>query len=206
MDRSTKPIRLYRFALSGHSHRVELFFSLLGIQAELIDVDLSQGAHRTPEFMRKNSFAQVPVLEDGDLTLADSNAILVYLALRYDEAARWYPRDPIGAARVQRWLSVAAGELAMGPASARMIKLFKRALDPKFARAQSLQLLAALDAELSARAFLASATATIADIAMYTYTAHAPEGDIALDDYPNVRAWLARIEALPGFVPMKRIG
>jgi glutathione S-transferase len=87
-----------------------------------------------------------------------------------------------------------------------MIKLFKRALDPKFAWAQSLQLLAALDAELSARAFLASATATIADLAMYTYTAHAPEGDIALDEYPHVRAWLARIEALPGFVPMKRIG
>ena len=45
--------------------------------------------------------------------------------------------------------------------------------------------------------------ATIADIANYAYLAHAPEGNVSLDDYPNVRAWLARIEQLPGFVPMQ---
>jgi len=61
-----------------------------------------------------------------------------------------------------------------------------------------------IDQELSSRAYLAGDVATIADIAGYSYIAHAPEGNVSLDDYANVRAWLARIEALPGFVGMPR--
>lgn len=66
------------------------------------------------------------------------------------------------------------------------------------------QLFGVLDQELAKRKFLTGATPTIADIAMYSYTAHAPEGGVSLEPYANIRAWLARIEALPGFVPMKR--
>lgn len=77
-------IKLYRHALSGHAHRVEAFLSILGIQADIIDVDLANGAHKQPEFLKKNAFGQVPVLDDGTHTLADSNAILVYLATKYD--------------------------------------------------------------------------------------------------------------------------
>ena len=112
------PIRLYRHALSGHAHRVELLLSLLGLPHELIDVDLLAGAQKSPEFLAKNPFGQVPVIEDGPLTLADSNAILVYLASRYDEPRRWLPTDPVAAAQVQRWLSVAAGPQAPPPAPA----------------------------------------------------------------------------------------
>ena len=70
-----EPIRLYRFALSGHAHRAELLLSLLNLPVELIDVDLVGGAQRQPEFLAKNPFGTVPVIEDGELTLADSNAI-----------------------------------------------------------------------------------------------------------------------------------
>ncbi len=90
--------------------------SLLGLRAELVNVDLPNGEHKQPPFLAKNSFGQVPVLEDGALTLSDSNAILVYLGERYDEAQRYWPRDPARRAQVQRWLSIAAGQLAAGPA------------------------------------------------------------------------------------------
>lgn len=199
-------IRLYGHPLSGHSHRVALFLSLLKLPYENVTVDLMTGEHRKPPFLAKNPFGQVPVIEDGDVTLADSNAILVYLALRYDGSGRWYPREPVAAAQVQRWLSVAAGELASGPGSARRIKLLGLPFDYELATSIANRLLALLDAHLASRQFLAGDAATIADVAMYTYTAHAPEGGVSLEPYPKVRAWLARIEALDGFVPMQRSG
>ena len=198
-----RPIRLHRMALSGHAHRVQLFLSLLGLPYEVVEVDLRAGAHKRPEFLRMNCFGQVPVIEDGDVTLGDSNAILVYLEGRY-APGQWLPRDPVGAAQVQRWLSVAAGQLAFGAAAARVIVLFQRADDPSAAIARANALLQVMDSELAGRPFLAGKEPTLADIANYTYTAHAPEGNVSLDPYPNVRAWLARIEALPGFVPMMK--
>jgi glutathione S-transferase len=199
----SQPIKLHRMSLSGHSHRVQLFLSLLGLPYEMIDVDLLAGEHKRPEFLRMNCFGQVPVIEDGDVTLADSNAILVYLEGRY-APGQWLPKDPLGAGQVQRWLSVAAGQLAYGASAARIIVLFKRPDDPSAAIARAHALLQVMDAELAGRPFLAGQAPTLADIANYTYTAHAPEGNVSLEPYPNVRAWLARIEALPGFVAMTK--
>lgn len=197
------PIKLYRSVLSGHSHRVQLFLSLLGLPHELIDVELKKGAHKQPEFLRMNPFGQVPVIDDAGTVVYDSNAILVYLATKYDLIATWLPRDPVGTAKVQVWLSVAAGQVAFGPAAARLITVFgaKRDADEVIARAHGL--LKVLDAELSQRNFLAADAATIADIAVYSYVAHAPEGNVSLAEYANVTAWLSRIESLPGFVPMR---
>ncbi|HEY9193188.1 MAG TPA: glutathione S-transferase N-terminal domain-containing protein, partial [Methyloversatilis sp.] len=76
-------IVLHGFRLSGHSHRAELFLSLLGLPFEFRQVDLAAGAHKQPEFLAKNPFGQVPVIEDGEVVVADSTAILVYLASRY---------------------------------------------------------------------------------------------------------------------------
>lgn len=206
MTSDSPTLCLYHHPLSGHAHRARLFLSLLGLNAGIVDIDLLKGEQKSPDFLGKNPFGEVPVLEDGEVRLADSNAILVYLALRYDTTRRWYPvDDPVAAARVQRWLSVAAGELHAGPAAARITVLFRRSesLEPLHAKAK--RLFALLDAHLGGREYLAAAHPTIADIALYTYTSHAPEGGIALDPYPNVQAWLARLEALPGFVAMKRV-
>jgi glutathione S-transferase len=205
VTKPAQPIRLYRHVLSGHAHRVELFLSLLGLPCEKVDIDMVRGAHKAPEFIALNNpFGQVPVIEDGDITIADSNAILVYLATRYDPDGRWLPRDAVAAARVQQWLSVAAGQLAYGPSLARFIKLFGARLDLDRAQAIGRQLFEVLDKELAKRPFLAGDTPTIADIALYTYAALAPEGGVPLELYGHLRAWLARIEALPGFVPMRR--
>jgi glutathione S-transferase len=199
----TKPIRLHRFALSGHAHRAQLMLSLLGLPVELVDVDLPARAQKSPAFLALNAFGQVPVIEDGDVTVADSNAILVYLALTHDPERRWLPADARTQAEVQRWLSVAAGQLASGPAAARVAVLFKRPNDPRCLDIARL-LFDVMEGQLGNRQWLAAPHATIADVAMYTYTAHAPEGGIALDPWPRVRAWLARVEALSGFVGMKR--
>lgn len=203
MADSSAPIRLHRMALSGHCHRVELFLSLLRLPYEVIDVDLGAGAHRQPDFLARNPFGQVPVIEDGEVTLADSNAILVYLAQRHAPGT-WLPADALGAAEVQRWFSVAAGPLAFGAASARVIALFGRPDDPVPARQRAQAMLAVMEGLLARREWLAAGRPTLADVAMYSYVATAPEGGVALAPWPAVRAWLARVEALAGFLPMPR--
>ncbi len=196
-------LKLYRHPLSGHAHRAELFLSILGLKAEIIDVDLMSGEQKKPAFLQKNSFGQVPVLEDGDITIADSNAILVYLASQYDQEHSWLPIEPAKAAEVQRFLSVAAGSVVNGPATARLINLFGADLDKAQAISRSEVILITLDAHLEGREWLVGDDATIADIANYSYIAHAPEGDVPLGEYKNIRAWLLRIEALTGFIPMQ---
>ncbi len=195
-------IKLYRHALSGHCHRAELFLSLLGLDAELVDVDLAAGAHKQDAFLARNRFGQVPVLEDGDVVIADSNAILVYLAAKYDRSHRWLPADPVAASEVQRFLSVAAGQVASGPASARLVNVFGAALDHDRAVEIAHGVLAVLDVHLQDRKWLATDHVTIADVANYAYIAHAPEGGVSLDAYGNVRDWLSRVEGLPEFVSM----
>lgn len=197
------PIRLYRYALSGHAHRVQLMLSLLKLHYDLIDVDLPTAEHKTPGFLSRNPLGQVPVIEDGDFMLADSNAILVYLALSHDPQRRWLPADVRAQAAVQRWLGIAAGPLAAGPAAARVAHLFKRAHNPQCA-VLARQLFDVMEQHLAGRDWLVGEGPTIADVAMYSYTAHAPEGGIALEPWPRLRAWLQRIEALPGFVGMAR--
>ncbi len=202
-ESTMNPIKHYHFPLSGHSHRVQLMLSLLGLPVEEVFVDLAKGAHKQADFLALNAFGQVPVIDDDGVVLADSNAILVYLAHKYGKG-RWLPTDPVGAARVQRWLSAAAGPIHAGPATARLITVFGAAYNAEDVIARSHNVLKVIDQELSSRAYLAGDTATIADIAGYSYIAHAPEGNVSLEDYANVRAWLARIEALPGFVGMPR--
>ncbi|WP_426240161.1 glutathione S-transferase family protein [Pararhizobium sp. DWP1-1-3] len=193
-------MKLFYHPLSGHSHRARLFLSLTGQRFDLVEVDLAKGEHKQPEFLRLNTFGQVPVLVDGDTTIQDSNGIIIYLAKKLGKND-WLPEDPAGAAKVQRWLSIAAGQLAYGPAAARLITVFgaKFNADEVIGRAHSL--LKVLEEELSQRAWLAADHITIADIAIYSYIARAPEGNVDLAAYPNVGAWLARIEQLPGFVP-----
>lgn len=201
---SQSAIKLYGFPLSGHSHRVELMLSLLGLPSEFILVDLKQGAHRAAEFVDTiNPFGQVPAIDDNGTVLADSNAILVYLASKYGNG-QWLPSDPLGQARVQRWLSAAAGQLHAGPATARLAVVFGADVDTVTAISRSHALLQLVEQQLGRSRFLASEQPSIADIAFYTYVAHAPEGNVSLADYPQVRAWLASIEALPGFVGMPR--
>ena len=104
---STPEIILHGTELSGHAHRVELLLRMLGLPYRYVVAPAA--VRNTPAFLTLNPLGQIPVLQDGDVTLADSNAILVYLAKRYAPDGQWLPEQPAAAARVQRWLSVAAG-------------------------------------------------------------------------------------------------
>lgn len=199
--RPAQPIRLYTTLLSGHGHRVKLFLTLLDLPFEVVELDMQAGDNRKPDYLALNPFGQVPTIQDGDITLFDSNAILVYLAKRYGDAS-WLPEDPLGAAAVQRWLSLAAGQIAYGPCTARLVTVFGAPHDHESAKKLAVKLFDVLDRELADKPFAAGKQVTIADIAAHTYIAHAPEGGVSLGPYPNIRAWLRRVEALPRFVAM----
>ena len=197
-------LKLYRHALSGHAHRAQLALALMHLPHELIDVDLAARQHKAPEYLARHPFGQLPLLEDDGHAVWDSTAILVYLASTYDPAGRWLPQDPAGRAAVQAWLSVASSLIAYGPAAARLVTVFGARFDADEVIGRAHGLFEVMEAELSRRPFLVGHHATIADIAGYSYIVNAPEGNVDLSAYPALRAWLARIEALPGFVPFQQ--
>ncbi|MGZ2385445.1 glutathione S-transferase [Rhizobium brockwellii] len=146
-----------------------------------------------------NPFGQVPVLADGDVFISDSNAILVYLAKKAGQT-EWLPEDAKGAADVQRWLSVAAGEIAFGPAAARLVTVFGAKFNAEEVIGRAHTILGRIESQLQGRKWLVGNRPTIADVAVYSDIARAPEGNVDLAGYPAVNALLARIEQLPGFV------
>lgn len=205
MTTPTKPIILYWDTLSGHSHRVQLFLSLTGLPFEIRQIHLKQGEHKSPEFLAINPNGQLPAIDDDGTIVFDSNAILAYLASKYAAARAWLPTDPASLADVVRFLSFAAGPVEFSAADARLINVFgATSIDRGTTQRVAGKFLPALETHLENRAYLLGTAPTIADVANYTYIAHAAEGDIDLMPYKNIRAWLHRIETLPGFVPMQR--
>lgn len=197
-------MKLYHYSLSGHAHRAALFLSLVGIPHELIDVDLAAGAHRQPGFLALNAFGEVPVLDDGGIIIADSLAILVYTA-RKAGPSHWLPTDPVVEARIQRWLSVAAGKIAYGVCAARLVTVFNAPFDPDEVIGRAHATLVVMERTLQDQRWIAETEEpSIADVALYSYVERAPEGNVDLSAYPRIRAWLRQIEALPGFLPFQR--
>lgn len=196
-------MKLYHNEFSGHSHRVRLFLSLLGFEYESVHMTRAEIGRKAPEYLKLNPLGEVPTLIDGDVTVTDSTAALVYLAKKA-AATQWLPEDPAGAARVQRWLSAASGELYRGPVSVRAFQLRGRKLDYEAAARWANRLFDWMQAELSDRTWLAADHASIADVAMYSYMRVADEGGLDLSPYPAILRWLERVESLEGFEPMPR--
>lgn len=197
------PMILHTTPFSGHGHRVELLLSMLDLPYVVSPAPAE--IRQTETFHRLNPLGQIPVLQDGDLVLCDSNAILVYLAKTHAPGSHWLPEDPQGAAAVQRWLSIAAGEVMYGPAMARMVAQWNFRGDLDRAREIGARLLAFMEQHLAERTWLAADHVTIADLACWAYVAHAQEGGISLDPHPAVRAWIARVEALPKFKAIPKL-
>ncbi len=197
-------IELYEFDISGNCHKVRLLLSLLNISYQRIEINRSEREQKSPAFLAKNSFGQVPVLKDGEIIIRDSQAILVYLARAYG-GDNWFPADAIKAAEITQWLSTAANEVAQGPAALRAHYSFGRALNLELAEQVTKNLLNILNDRLQTHEWLATDVITIADIAVYPYIALAHQGKVDLLPYGYVRKWLARIERLEGFVSMAGI-
>lgn len=198
-------ITLYGHELSGNSYRVRLLLELLNLEYDFKQVNLLKGEHKQPPYLAINPFGQVPALIDGDVTLANSQGILTYLARQYG-GEDWLPTDAVSLSRVVRWLSIAAGEVRQGPETARLCHLFgikSINLDRAIEKAEFI--LTQLNDHLSSHTWLEFERPTVADIAVFPYIALAPDGQVSLDAYPHVLAWIDRIKHLPGFIGMRSI-
>jgi glutathione S-transferase len=194
-------MKLYDMELSGNAYKVRLFAALVGLDLELVPMDLAAGEHKQSPFIDLNPWAQVPVLEDGNVVLRDSQAILVYLARRYG-GHQWWPDNAAHQGEVMQWLSTAANEIHAGPNVARLIDKFGYPLNKEDALAVSAWVLPLIEQHLSDHQWLAMGRPTIAECAVFPYIALGWEGGVSLEPYPAIRAWIERIKALPGYVGM----
>lgn len=194
-------LKLYNVPLSGNCHKVRLMLSLLGVKHEVVPIDMAKGEHKTPEYLKINPLGKVPAIDDGGTVIWDSQAILVYLARKYG-TKDWFPDDAAGMAEVVKWLAFATHEIWNGPAIARAIIKFNRPLDLPAAQKLANDALGIMDGWLKTHDWLACGRPTVADVACYPYASMAWEGQVDMSPYKALNAWIARVEALPGYVGM----
>jgi glutathione S-transferase len=197
-------MKLYDLEVSGNSYRIRLLLSLLKLKHELVPVDLMKGEHRGPSFLEINPRGQVPTLDDAGTVVWDSMAILIYLARKYG-GEEWLPLDAKAMAEVMQWLGVMQNETLYGLSKARLICKFKFPGNLDEAQSLGRKGLDLLEHRLATHPWLALDRVTIADIGCFPYVALAAEGEIPLDNYPNVGKWLQRIKSLQGFISMPGI-
>ena len=197
-------MKLYNVEFSGNCYKVRLLLSMLKIDYEIIPIDIKKREQKAPDYLKKNPLGEIPTLEDGDLVLRDSQAILVYLARKYGNDD-WLPSEPNEMAQVMQWLSTACNEIARGPMDARAHFKLKLDIDIDKAHEKSKTILSIIENHLKNHEWLALNHVTIADIACFPYIALAGEGKISLDPYPNIQTWMNRIKQLPNFIPMPGI-
>ncbi|MBP6770482.1 MAG: glutathione S-transferase family protein [Reyranella sp.] len=192
-------LTLYGIWLSGPTYKAGLALSLMGQPFAYKHVDLRAGAHKQPDYLAINRFGQVPALVDGDLKLCQSGAILLHLA---DKFGKMGGRTAEEKARVREWLFWEFDRLASNIYRPRAIKRgFMKADDNvhQMYLNQAGDALKVLDGALAKSSFLVGDEATIADVAVYGDVAYAEEAAIDLSPYANVKAWMGRVEKLPGF-------
>ena len=194
-------MKLYDFELSGNCHKIRMMLSFLNIDYEKINIDLRTKDQFDTDFVALNPLHKVPVLDDDGFVIRDSVAILIYLARQYGKSD-WYPDDPRQMAEIQQWLSLSVNEVFNGLAMSRAIIIFKRDLDLDGPRAIATIALGLMEDRLQDHDWLALDRFTLADLACYPYTALVHEGHVSLQQYPGIRAWFKRIEALPQYTAM----
>ena len=197
-------MQLYDLELSGNCYKVRLFAALAKIPVDIVAVDFLGGEHKRAPLIDLNPWGEIPILEDGEVVLRDSQAILVYLATEYG-GETWLPRDAAGMGEVMQWLSTAANEIQNGPGAARLVDKFGYAIDKADSEQRAARILPLIEAHLGRHRWLALERPTIADCAVMPYVALAPEGGVSLQPYPRIRQWIGRIKELPGFVGMPGI-
>jgi glutathione S-transferase len=197
-------ITLYDYELSGSCYKVRLLLHILGVEYQSHPLDFVERAHKGTEFLTLNPFGELPVLEDDGVRLRDAQAILVYVARKYDRSGLWYPDDAASMGLIAQWLATGGGEL-MSISAARLVKALNYPLDLDRLHESANRVLGILDQHLATRAFLELGRATIADIACFPYAALACEGGIDLQPYGNVVAWTQRMRQIERFIPMPGI-
>ena len=187
---------------SINGYKVRLLLSMLDLPYELVDIDMYGGEHKREPYLSLNPFGQMPAMEDGGFSIADSHACLVYLARKYDGSGRWLPVDAEGEAKVAEWLSKSANEVHQGPWMKRAkvrrpdaIKLSDEEID-----ARCDHILAIMDAHLTTRDWLALEKPTIADVSCFGPISMLAVSGYDTDKWPRLTRWLDRVRALPGAI------
>jgi glutathione S-transferase len=195
-------MKLYGFPISGNTHKVRLLLSALHLKYEEHTVDVTQGAHKAASFLAINPRGQIPVLEDGAMVVSDSQAILLYLARKYDRDGTWYPGSAEELGEIASWLSFASNELQNGVHMARLNALLDVPVPLEYVRESAIASLKLLNQRLADRKWLVGQRASLADLACFPCVALAPEAHIELASFPAIQAWISAIKALPFYVSM----
>jgi glutathione S-transferase len=196
-------MKLYNVAYSGNSYKVRLLLAQLGIPCEIIEVDILKGESRTPEFLKINPNGRTPVLDDDGFVLAESNAILAYLA----RGTKFLPDDRKRFGLIFQWMFFEQYSHEPYIATSRFWLQHKpdspeRAAILTARRDGGWAALKVMEEDLAKNDFFAG-DYTIADIALFAYTHVSHEGGFPLDDFPKIRDWIERVKAQPEFIPMR---
>lgn len=196
-------MKLYMTPMSGNSFKVRVLAAILGIGIEEVHIDWEGREHKTPTFRERNPRGQVPVMEIEGRTFWDSTAHLVYLARAYG-GEDWLPTNPLDMAEVMQWMSFAQDEVQFGLMWARGVTVYNRRPEAMQGYLEdSRTALEVLTWQLRKTGdWLALGRPTLAEISCYPYVKRAPEGDVPLEPWPEVREWLARCERIPGWFPL----
>lgn len=195
-------MKLYNVSYSGNSYKARLLLAHLAVPCEIVEVDILNGASRTPEFLKINPNGRTPVLDDDGFILAESNAILAYLA----RGTKYLPDERKAFALVFQWLffeqyshepfiATSRFWLQHKPDSSERTAMLAAKRDGGWAA------LRIIEHHLAEIDFFVGRY-SIADIALFAYTHVAQEGGFPLDDFPTIRAWIERVKAQPGYIPM----
>jgi len=196
-------MKLYNVSYSGNSYKVRLLLAQLGTPCTIAELDILKGESRTPEFLKINPNGRTPVLEDNGFVLAESNAILAYLA----RGTLFLPDDKQRWALVLQWMFFEQYSHEPYIATSRFL-LQHRSNTPERAavleakREGGRAALRIMERHLAKNDFFVG-DYTIADIALFAYTHVSHEGGFPLVDFPKIRAWIARVKEQPGFIPMQ---
>lgn len=198
---------LHEYSPSGNCFKVRLTAALLGLPLERREYDITRGATRTAEFLAGvNANGRIPVLQAGERFMPESNAACHYLA----DGSLLIPGDAFGHADMLRWMfweqynhepNIATMRYWLGTVGIDNLTELQRQQMPGKAQAGEAAL-KLMDEHLAGREWFVGDRLTLADVALYAYTHVAGEGGFTLDGYGNVRAWLGRVEAQPGYVPL----
>jgi glutathione S-transferase len=201
-------IKLYDYLPSGNGYKVRLLLTQLGHPYELVQLDITKGVTREPEFLAKNPNGKVPTVElDDGRFLFESHAILFY----FGEGTRFVPADAYERARMWQWMCFEQYSLEPFIGTLRFWRVsqdrspqqigeepYREKLDGGH------RALGILDEHLRGREWLAAGAYSLADIALYAYTHVADEGDFELARFPEVIAWHERVRAQPDHLPITR--
>ncbi len=196
--------RLYDYLPSGNGYKVRLLLALLGLPFERVELDIDRAETRTAAYLDNNTNGRIQALElENGEVLAESNAILIYLA----DGTPYLPDDRWLRAQTLQWMFFE--QYSHEPYVA-VARYFLQHLEMTEARRALLAekqdkgraALAVMEDHLATRTYFVGERTTIADLALYAYTHVADEGGYDLEPYPAVRAWLARVTAEPGHIPI----